>query len=206
MSPVILNVVALFSLLALPVIFPVTSPCKFPTKVFPKNVAAYIPANLLLFVPTVLILDADGGTIAPGAFATVRIPSNVVLLPTLSCFAIPTPPFTVNAPLDGLTLSNSLLTVNLPVVSNEGSSPSSTPILMLPFMSSFSSGPKLLIPKLPLLAIRMTGFLLTGVLTSIVPACASSSIPLEPSTNKLTVFTFPTSRPLLGSRIELLNI
>ena len=197
---------ALFNLLALPVILPVTLPCRSPTNVPPKKVVAYTPANLLEFVPTVLMFDADGGTIAPAVLPTVSVPSMVVLLPTLSCFAIPTPPLTVSAPAAALMLSNSLLTVSLPLVSNAASSPSSTPMLTLPLMSSFSSGPRLLIPRFPLLAMRTTGFLVTGVLISIVPAPLNSSIPLDPSTSILKVFIVPTSSPLFGSLIELLKI
>ena len=82
---------------------------------------------------------------------------------------MPAPPLTVNAPTLGLILSNSLLTITLPVVSNAASSPLATPTLILPFRSNTSVGPKLLRPTFPLLAILTTGVVLTGVLTSRVP-------------------------------------
>ena len=80
-------------------------------------------------------------------------------------------------------------------MSRAASSPVSTPIFRLPFISNFCVGLNVLIPKLPSLLILTTGLALTGVRISIVPAPANSSIPLVPSTKALNVFTVPSSIP-----------
>ena len=67
-------------------------------------------------------------------FLTVMLSSKTAVSPTYNSLAMPTPPFTINAPV---------LTLLLAVTASTYSSPL---VLMLPVTSNASAGAKLLIP------------------------------------------------------------